>query len=71
MQIVWKRARKRDLAGEGEDADCLALTCTPSSYRELSLAKFQGHCENTERNSRLLPTYSVSSCVTGIVLLTC
>lgn len=49
----------------------------PSSYlqnfqfRELSLAKFQGHGANAHGNSGLLPPHSVSHCVTGIVLLTC
>lgn len=43
---------KKDLAEERRDADFLALTHNPSSYRELSLAKFQGHHMNAKRKQQ-------------------
>lgn len=71
MPKVWKKVREKALAGEREEAHHGAIADNPFSYRELKLAELQGHRVNAQRKSRLLPTHSVWSCVTGIVLLTC
>lgn len=69
--MMQSKAKKKALVGRG-DVVFLALTCLQSfQFRELSLAKFQGHTANSPGNSRLLPPHSVPHCVTGIVLLTC
>ena len=65
-----KDSKKERPCGEGGDADCLVLTCSPSSYRELSLADFQGHHVNAEKTAGC---YQPIQCraVISVVLLTC
>lgn len=64
--------QKRKPLLERGDVVFLALICLQSfQFKELSLAKFQGHTTNSPGSSRLLLSHSVPHCVTGIVLLTC
>lgn len=71
--MMQSKAKKKAFVGRGQrDVVFLALTCLQSfQFRELSLAKFQGHTANSPGNSRPLPPHLVTHYVTGIVLLTC